>query len=147
LQYAGENHDIRNTFDDRVVDTAVEAQRLGCEAFAADFRNMVCSTILQRNMKRWRETAYIDGRLNPASRQNRVPLGDRRIGLMQEGGSDRARAWSRYRSPCRAGGAAGKGSTIPTSVMFGNPPSTRAWLVPIAPAPITPYPHGAAGVR
>src|SRR5438874_8959892 len=31
-----------------------------------------------------------------------------------------------------------KGSTIPTSVIFGNPPRTRAWLVPITPAPITP---------
>src|SRR5262249_8853665 len=32
----------------------------------------------------------------------------------------------------------GKGSTIPTMVVFGSPPRTRAWLVPITPAPITP---------
>ena len=30
------------------------------------------------------------------------------------------------------------GSTIPTSVVFGRPASTRAWLLPITPAPITP---------
>src|SRR5882757_4096373 len=32
----------------------------------------------------------------------------------------------------------GNGSTIPTSVTSGKPASTRAWLLPITPAPITP---------
>src|ERR1700751_1108666 len=34
----------------------------------------------------------------------------------------------------------GKGSTIPTRVVFGSPPKTRAWLVPITPARIPLHP-------
>ncbi len=32
----------------------------------------------------------------------------------------------------------GSGSTMPTSVTPGRPASTRAWLLPITPAPTTP---------
>src|SRR3954453_8171241 len=33
---------------------------------------------------------------------------------------------------------AGRGSTIPTSSMPGKPANTRAWLLPMMPAPMTP---------